>query len=117
MRVDVRTRETILDVIVRLREHDQYGESRERALKAFRRRCPDLSAKRSERVFDFFDALHAETIEVVRALPPLKSKSVHETVAQLFEAALVELRRRRPHETRRVLATFVNWVVYWHVLR
>ncbi len=116
MRVDEKTSEAILDVIVRLRDHDQYG-SREKALRAFRRRCPLLSDKRSERTFDFHDALRTETIEIVKSLPLPRSKSPDFGMEEMFDASLAELKRRHPSETRSVLSAFINWVIFWHVLK
>ncbi len=115
MKLDDKTSEVIGDVIVRFREHEQY-KGRQGAVRAFAKRCPDLSKDKADEIFDFYDSLHHATVQAAKDAPPM-SGNTDKDLEVLFNSILGKLHLKFPHQDDVTLSSFVNWVIYWHILR
>jgi len=111
-------RDVASDVVVRFREHDQYG-SWEKAVKAFKRRVPGYDDAIYEFVLRFFCDLLDQTIPIVgQTRLPLAFQLSHKESKQEYEAAVSLMKQRYPTVRDRVLlSTFINWVNFWHYLK
>lgn len=116
MNTDKQTSEVIADVLVRFREHDQYG-SREKAIKAFAKRCPALSARECQAIFDFHSNLLEATIDATRKPMTTRGYLWVKQTAYYWDAMLADLKCKFPTEEEDVLTTYLNWVIFWHILK
>ena len=116
---DARLRDTASDVVIRLREHGEYGKDEAKALKALARRLPDQSSEACEKIFRLMSDLLADTIAAVGRAPlPKKPKQKWADPSDIdAEFVLSHLRSRFPDYRDEILKTFVGWVTYWHYLR
>jgi len=115
MKLDDKASEVICDIIVRFREHEQY-KGRQGAVRAFVKRCPELPADKADEIFDFYDSLHHATVQAAKNAPPMRG-STDENMEALFNSILGRLHLKFPHQDDVTLSAFVNWVIYWHILR
>ncbi len=130
MNLDEKIVEVVSDVLVRFREHDQYRD-RAKALRAHIRRCPSLKPDESEAIFDYYDRLLAETIlaadrfrnDAYRSFD-MKAwtrmspeQQIRITTESAWSAITEQLRTRFPKFSKATLETFVNWVIFWHILK
>ena len=108
---------TIFDVVVRFREHGQYG-SQERAVAALRRRAPGHADEVYPAAFNAYLALLERTIAVVRESPLVRHNRL--PVTDDAAAALREVAERLRAEAGGSgvrPGTFVEWVYFWHCLK
>ena len=108
--------EVITDVIVRFREHEQYKD-KQKAIKAFAKRCPSLSDEKLNETFDLYDSIHKATVQAAKAAPPIAGKDIGEGMKVIFYNIQEQLRLQFPDHDDSILSTFINWVIYWHILR
>jgi hypothetical protein len=100
---------------VRFREHEQY-KGRQGAVRAFAKRCPELSKEKTDAIFDFYDSLHQATVEAAKDALPLRG-TTDEDLKALFDSIINKLHLKFPHQDNSTLSSFINWVIYWHILR
>ena len=116
---DPENRAAASDVIIRFREHGQYGNDEARALKALARRIPGQSNEAYAAVLQFLSALLQETIAAVRESPRMRQPG--QKYAHLSDVdtndVLARLKRKFPDYESETLGIFIEWVIYWHYLR
>jgi hypothetical protein len=115
---DPKINEIVTDVVVRYREHEQYG-SQEKAIKAIIRRYPGLSSESASEAFGCYLALLDATIVLiensgVRSASKGKFASPDDIN---FEEIVLKLKNQFPEYPTEILTSFINWVIVWHYLK
>jgi hypothetical protein len=115
---DEKVLEVLSDVVIRFREHEQYG-SRNQALKALSVRCSKLKTTISPETFDYLVSLLDATAELMR--DPSLRKAAQGNLAQPedidFDRLISSLKRKFPDCPDAVLPSFYNWTLFWHYLK
>lgn len=112
--------DVVLDVVVRFREHRAYG-TREKAVRALRRRHPGLAVDEYDALFERHLAILDATVAAVRSyvarVKPISGTGFAEFTDIDPESVLGEVRAAFPDESQESIELFYEWVVYWHYLR
>jgi len=129
MIVNKKKREKLYDaaqeVVVRFKAHDTYG-SREKAIKALSRRAPGFRNSFYERTFDALACVYDRAVRLVEQ-PGAKTwkdkkarmkKSKYSEYEDIdFNWCMKKLSEVKPGTSRKVKASILNWVIFWHYLK
>ncbi len=123
--------EVISDIVVRFKEHGQYG-TKTKAIKAFLKRAPGYSENEYTKYFDFFSELHERTVEILKeSIPFIKTikykryKSPEKSLNAwsegpgklLYSSMQSKLEPIYPKTSKKVIASFIDWVIFWYYLK